>query len=270
MSRNRNLHCLPAAAIVAVGLAVATAAWGAPSACHGVSGPRTLPLVELFTSEGCDSCPPADRWLSTQFPAQRPSESPPPAVLALAYHVDYWDRLGWRDRFASAQFTQRQRDELRAGGVEIVYTPQVVVQGHDAPGWNRGLAAAAIAAAERRPPRADIAVDVTRVADALQLRASARVPDPVLRKKAVLWIAYADSGHVTDVGAGENRGERLRHDHVVRALHGPFPVDARGDARASIAQKSPADPGTAPSVVAFVQDMSSADVLQAVAVYDCR
>ncbi len=267
---DRNLRSIVVvAAIVAAGT-FGAAAWAAPTTCHAASGPRTLPLVELFTSEGCDSCPPADRWLSTQFPAQRAGESPAPAVLALAYHVDYWDRLGWRDRFASAQFTQRQRDELRAGGVAIVYTPQVVVQGHDAPGWNRGLAATAIAAAERRPPRADIAVDVTRVADALQLRASARVPDPALRKKAVLWIAYADSGHVTDVGAGENRGERLRHDHVVRALHGPFPVDERGDAIAAITQRPPADLGAAPSVVAFVQDMSSADVLQAVAVTNCR
>jgi hypothetical protein len=108
------------------------------------------------------------------------------------------------------------------------------------------------------------------VADALQLRASARVPDPALRKNAVLWIAYTDSGHVTDVGAGENRGERLRHDHVVRALHGPFPVDARGDAVATITQKPPADPGETPSVVAFVQHMSSADVLQAVAATNCR
>ena len=271
MLLNGNRGCVPiAAAIVAAGLTLAPALWAAPTTCHAVSGPRNLPLVELFTSEGCDSCPPADRWLSEQVPAQRPGEAPAPAALALAYHVDYWDRLGWRDRFATSQFTQRQRDEMRAGGAAIVYTPQVVVQGHDVPGWNRGLAATAIAAAERRPPRATIAVDVTRAADALQLRANARVQDPALRKNAALWIVYADSGHVTDVAAGENRGERLRHDHVVRALHGPFPVDARGDAAAAIAQKPPSEPGTAPGVVAFVQDMGNGDILQAVASSECR
>ena len=248
----------------------ASAAFAAPATCRAVSGPGTLPLVELFTSEGCDSCPPADRWLSAQFPAQRPGESAAPAALALAYHVDYWDGLGWRDRFSSAQFTQRQRDESSAGGASFVYTPQVVVQGHDVRAWNRGLAAAAITAAERKPPRAEIAVDVTPTADALLVRANANVMNPQLRKNAVLWVAYTDSGHVTEVAAGENRGSRLRHDHVVRALHGPYPVDAKGVAAAVLTQKPPADLGTAPSVVAFVQDMSNADVLQAVAVSECR
>jgi hypothetical protein len=248
----------------------ASATWAATTTCRAISGPGTLPLVELFTSEGCDSCPPADRWLSAHFPAQRPGESSAPAALALAYHVDYWDRLGWRDRFASAQFTQRQRDESNASGASFVYTPQVVVQGHDLPGWNRGLARAAITAAERGPPRAVIAVDVTPISDALLVRANANVLDPQLRKNAVLWIAYADSGHVTDVAAGENRGERLRHDHVVRALHGPYAVDAKGVAAAALTQKPPADPGTAPHFVAFVQDTSNAEVLQAVASPECR
>ena len=245
-------------------------AWAASTACRAVSGPGTLPLVELFTSEGCDSCPPADRWLSAQFPVRMSGESPAPAALALAYHVDYWDRLGWRDRFSSAQFTQRQRDESKAGGASFVYTPQVVVQGHDVRAWTRGLAVAAITAAERNPPRAEIAVDVTPTADALLIRANAIVMNPQLRKNAVLWVAFADSGHVTEVAAGENRGSRLRHDHVVRALHGPYPVDAKGVAAAVITQKPPADPGTAPGFVAFVQDMSNADVLQAVASPECR
>ena len=143
----RGTRCLRrppviAGAVVATGLAwAASTSAAAPTTCHVVSGPRTLPLVELFTSEGCDSCPPADRWLSALFsPLRRPELAG--SAVAFAFHVDYWDRLGWRDRFASAQFTQRQRDESRAGGAAFVYTPQVVVQGHDAPGWNRGLAGA--------------------------------------------------------------------------------------------------------------------------------
>jgi len=191
-------------------------------------------------------------------------------VLALAYHVDYWDRLGWRDRFASAQFTQRQREEISASGAGIIYTPQVVVQGRDVPGWNRGRVDEAIAAAERRPPRADIALDVTAGTDALRLLATANVKDPMLRKRAALWIAYADSGHVTEVGAGENRGARLRHDHVVRSLYGPFTVDANGETRVSLNQRPPTDPGAAPVIVAFVQDTKNGDMLQAVAVTDCR
>lgn len=260
-----------AAVVLAAALTVAAmASAAAPAACHVVSGPRTVPLVELFTSEGCDSCPPADRWLSAQFPPHLSAGVAEPAALALAYHVDYWDRLGWRDRFASAQFTQRQYDEIGAGGAAVVYTPQVVVQGHNAPGWNRGRVADALAMAERRPPRAAIALDVTPGINALQLRATATVFDPALRKSAVLWVAYADSGHVTEVAAGENRGATLRHDHVVRSLHGPFPIDANGAGAAALTQKLPTDAGSAATIVAFVQDMKNGDVLQALALSDCR
>jgi hypothetical protein len=271
-----TLHCPStiAAAALAAGLAIAaTPPAAAPLTCQAVSGPRTMPLVELFTSEGCDSCPPADRWLSAQFPPMPPHVAAgiaEPAALALAYHVDYWDRLGWRDRFASAQFTQRQYDEMRANGATFVYTPQVLLQGHDAPGWNRGRVAGALSTAERRPPRAAIALDVTQGANALQIRASATVADPTLRNSAVLWIAYADSGHVTEVAAGENRGARLRHDHVVRSLHGPFPMDAKGAGAAALTQKLPTDAGSAATVVAFVQDTKNGDVLQALALPDCR
>jgi hypothetical protein len=267
LSRNVCRALVIAAGIFATMLAsVASTSAAAPATCHVVSGPRTTPLVELFTSEGCDSCPPADRWLSAQFPAAAAETS----ALALAYHVDYWDRLGWRDRFASAQFTQRQYDERRAGGATFVYTPQVVVQGQDAPGWNRGRVADALAMAVRRPPRAAIALDVTPATHALQLRATAMVPDPALRKHAVLWIAYADSGHVTEVAAGENRGARLHHDHVVRSLHGPFPMDALGAVTATVAQDLPSEAGSAPMIVAFVQDTKTGELLQALASSDCR
>lgn len=236
-----------------------------------------MPLVELFTSEGCDSCPPADRWLSARFPADVPSRSPAkvaePApdvsAYALAFHVDYWDRLGWRDRFASAQFTQRQYDEMTAGGETFVYTPQVLVQGRNVPGWNRGQAAEAIAAAARRPPRATLRLDVTSAPHALQVEASATVDSPALRKHAVLWLAYTDSGHVTDVAGGENRGVRLRHDHVVRSLHGPYPVDANGTATAALVLVPPGEAGYASVIVAFVQDAGNGDVLQTVSSADC-
>ena len=248
-----------AAAVLSAGVGLAaTPLAAAPATCHAASGPRTVPLVELFTSEGCDSCPPADRWLSAEFPP-RPTGA---STLALAFHVDYWDRLGWRDRFASAQFTQRQYDEMSANGAAFVYTPQVLVQGRDVAGWNRGKAIEAIAAAERRPPRAAIRLDVTPGTGALELRATATVAEPALRKNAVLWLAYVDSGHVTDVAAGENRGVRLRHDNVVRSLHGPYRVDAAGTAAASLALAPPANPGNAPMVVAFVQDTKNGDVLQ--------
>ena len=263
-----NLHFLRAPALFAAFVFAVAAAppGGAADSCRAARGARTVPLVELFTSEGCDSCPPADRWLSMQFPPQAASA---PAI-ALAYHVDYWDRSGWRDRFAKAQFTQRQREEASAGGGAIVYTPQVLVQGRDTRAWNRGEALDAIAVAERRPPRAEVALDIVPGMEALQLRATASVTDPALRRDAQFWIAFADSGHVTEVAAGENRGARLRHDHVVRLLEGPFPFDGGGNGEAKLLVPLPGHPGSAPTVVAFVQDRRTGEVLQALAVQNCR
>jgi hypothetical protein len=266
MQSNRHFHAVPAvlAAVLLAGAASFPAF--AADTCRAVSGPRTVPLVELFTSEGCDSCPPADRWLSAQFP---PQSAAAPGI-ALAYHVNYWDRLGWRDRFAKAQFTQRQRDEASAGAGAIVYTPQILVQGRETRGWDHGGAMDAIAAAERRPPRADVTLDISPGEGVLHVRATASVADPALRKNASVWIAFADSGHVTEVAAGENRGIRLRHDNVVRSLDGPFRLDARGNGAAMLALPLPGQPGSAPTVVAFVQDDRSGDVLQAIALRNCR
>ena len=90
-------------------------------ACTARSAATVPPVVELYTSEGCNSCPPADRWLS-KLKAD-------PSVVALAFHVDYWDRLGWKDRFASAAFTARQAEQQASNGARFSYTPQVVVDG---------------------------------------------------------------------------------------------------------------------------------------------
>ena len=121
--------------IVAFAAACATAFPAqALQSCRAASGPQALPLVELYTSEGCDSCPPADRWLAKQFPAAATDAR----ALALAFHVDYWDRLGWADRFASPAYTERQYASMRANAATFVYTPQVLLQGHDLRGWADG------------------------------------------------------------------------------------------------------------------------------------
>ena len=114
------------------------------------------PVVELYTSEGCNSCPPADRWLS-KLKAD-------PGVVALAFHVDYWDRLGWKDRFASAAFTARQAEQQASNGARFSYTPQVVVDGQDRKDWPGiamplgqppGRAGRRAAGARRRPGHRD-------------------------------------------------------------------------------------------------------------------
>lgn len=227
----------------------------AATTCRAASGAALVPLVELYTSEGCNSCPPADRWLSARFPGLRDD------VSVLAFHVDYWDRLGWRDRFATAAYTARQYDAMRAGGGTFVYTPQVLVQGRDAEVGRGDRAAGLLAAAHARPPRAELALATVAEDDgSLSVQVTAHAADA--RRGAVVWLAYADSGLASDVKAGENRGVRLVHDHVVRALAGPFPLDAGGRAQGSARFARPAEPGRDPAVVAVVQDARTGEVLQ--------
>ncbi|MDE2275535.1 MAG: DUF1223 domain-containing protein, partial [Burkholderiales bacterium] len=130
---------LPAAAAVAALASTLATNVGAAPACRATSGPMPPAVVELYTSEGCSACPPAERWLS--------SLTGRPGVIALAFHVDYWDRLGWADRFASPENTARQHAWARQAGNGTVYTPQVLLNGQDWRGWRGGPGLAAGAAA---------------------------------------------------------------------------------------------------------------------------
>jgi hypothetical protein len=232
----------------------------AAPACHAVSDARTRPLIELYTSEGCDSCPPAEHWLSAQFDAAGEHAQ----AIALAFHVDYWDRQGWVDRFANAAYTKRQYDAMRANAGSFVYTPQVLLQGHDLATWRTG-ADAAIAAAARMPARATIAVDAVPGERDVAVNVDAQVADRTLGRDASLFVAYADSGLVSDVKAGENRGVRLMHDHVVRVLRRAAGPSVDGHARATFALPTPAEQGVHPMLVAFVERKSNGEVLQALA-----
>jgi hypothetical protein len=238
----------------------------AAATCSATSGRDTLPLVELFTSEGCASCPPAHRWLSATFPVA----TAPPVATVLAFHVDYWDRLGWKDRFAAPAYTDRQYAAMRANGATFVYTPQVLVQGRDAEFGRRKRASELVAQARSRPARATIALETRAVDDGpVAARARVTVADAALRRNAVLWLAYTESSLVSDVKAGENRGVRLMHDHVVRALSGPHAVDGNGETEATIARPRPAERGRGAALVAVVQDAKSGDVLQTLTLPAC-
>jgi hypothetical protein len=219
-------------------------------------------LVELYTSEGCDSCPPADRWLSSTFPADADARN----AIALAFHVDYWDRLGWKDRFAAPAWTERQYAMAHANRSRLVYTPQVLLQGHDFSDWRGRGGAAAVAAIAAKPARAEIVVEALLQRDAIAVKASASVPASGDRKNTALFAALTDSRLVSDVKAGENAGVRLTHDHVVRALRGGIAVNAAGEAGADLSFPLPAESGVAPTVVVFVQNTENGDVLQALAV----
>jgi hypothetical protein len=250
-------------ALVAWLLAMPACAAHAAATCDVRSGALTRPLVELYTSEGCDSCPPADRWLSATF-------APAGPAIALAFHVDYWDRLGWTDRFASAAYTERQHRAADANGASFVYTPQALLQGHDLR-WRDAGAQARIAAAAAVAPRASIEVHAQRNGTSVAVRARAEVRDPALRRGAFLALAYVDSGLVSEVKAGENRGRRLVHDHVVRAWVASPSGGGTGDLAAEARFVVPVEAGRDARIVAFVQRSADADVLQAVdlALDDC-
>lgn len=167
----------------------------AASTCEARSGEKLTPVIELYTSEGCSSCPPADKWLSTL-------KGQP--VVAQAFHVGYWDHIGWVDRFASPSHTARQRQIAETNGLRNIYTPQLVRNGRD---W-------------RDYPRATVAGEPARAA--LQVRQSVDggfEAEVTPADATVNWTAYwtvTEHGHTSRVKAGENAGEFLQHDFVVR------------------------------------------------------
>ena len=214
-----------AAALFAL-LAVTAVQTQAAGSCSARSGPAVTPVVELYTSEGCSSCPPADQWLSNL--------KADPGVVALAFHVDYWDRLGWKDRFASAAYTQRQAQSQRSSGARFSYTPQVIVDGADRPAWSR--IDAPLSAKGR--PASNVEVSLSRDGSHFTASVAAAAGAPV--RLAAYW-AVTEQGHVSAVKAGENEGVTLKHDYVVREYRPVAAWNAARDAPAVLAFDMAAD-----------------------------
>jgi hypothetical protein len=233
----------------------------APGECTARSGTATAALVELYTSEGCDSCPPADRWLSGLAAAGFGTGR----VVPLALHVDYWDYIGWKDPFAQPLFAARQREIAAIGRTRVVYTPQVVLAGKDYRGWPaRSRFAEAVAAINATPARAGIELAI----GAGEIRAQANVPRPEDRADAALFVAAYENGLSNRVTAGENRGATLQHDYVARQWWGPLALDATGTA--SIARPVSGQRIASGGVAAFVQSRRTGEVLQALALPACK
>ncbi|HTS21632.1 MAG TPA: DUF1223 domain-containing protein [Casimicrobiaceae bacterium] len=245
--------------------AIATSPLAVAAQCRASSPDRQVALFELYTSEGCDSCPPADRWLSALGRGADASHA-----VALAFHVDYWDRLGWRDRFGSAAYTARQHQQALRQREAFVYTPQVLLQGEDFSWREPGQPAAAIAAINAMPARAKIeviAAPAERGSATIDVRA--RIGEARDRAHAAIAVALVQDGLASDVKAGENAGRRLTHDHVVRQWHaGEARFDAGGEASEHLVLALPDDAG-ALSVVALVEDEASGTVLQALSLPLC-
>jgi hypothetical protein len=175
--------------------------------CELKSGVLKNPVIELYTSEGCSSCPPADRWLS-EF--SKDSQS---TAVVMAFHVSYWDYIGWVDRFATPVFNQRQRDVAKQNGLSSVYTPQVIRDGKDWPRWYSSKPASISATDKRGTEPALATITLQRNSQGVF---EANVQPLDSRESWRAFWTITEDGHFTKVKAGENRGEQLRHDYVVR------------------------------------------------------
>lgn len=255
------MKAMAAAATAAAVMSIIQAplAWARPARCAADTGDRSMVLVELYTSEGCDSCPPADALLSKLTQQAAPAGT----IVPLAFHVDYWDRLGWKDRYADPRYTERQWVLAGRAGSRLVYTPQFLRNGAD---WrDRGRLFAPAGAGSPVRIRAEL-----RIEDgALAVTGEVSTPSPAEHE---VFVAAYENNLVSEVRAGENAGRRLRHDFVVRALAGPIPVDAAGTPT-RLQVRFPLGPDWKrpdTGVVVFVQDRKRAAVIQSLRRHACE
>lgn len=237
------------------------AAADARSECSVSSGSHRIALLELYTSEGCSSCPPADRWLSGLAAKEIDSER----VVPLALHVDYWDYIGWRDRFAQPGFAERQRQMALLGNSNLVYTPQVMLNGRDFRNWrNTGRFERDLAAINASVPQATLRLTLKQPKpDTLDV---STIAQNTREGNHSLFIALYENNLTSAVKHGENAGSTLHHDFVVRAWRGPFALNAKNATswRHEIKLDKQWNPKSL-GLAAFVQNTASGEVLQAIA-----
>jgi hypothetical protein len=216
--------------------------------------------LELFTSEGCSSCPPADRLLQ-QLDEKQPE--PGADLIVLSEHVDYWDRLGWRDPFSSSQFTARQQDYTNRYNFDGVYTPQLVVDGRY--GFVGSDGRELSTAVQRASREQKISIRISNVARTEnQVSATVELPEDQNFKgtRGILYVALADNRRESRVVRGENAGRSLAHVAVARVLKqlGTVAFDAAWSKDVTL----PIQPGSGENglrIVAFIQDPRSGHIL---------
>jgi hypothetical protein len=236
--------------------------------CSKQSPPHTVALLELYTSEGCSSCPPADKFVSNLRSAGLPAEQ----VVPLSLHVDYWDYIGWKDIFARHAFTERQRWLSDLAKTRTIYTPEIFVAGHELRDWAaswRGGVAATVKRINAQTAQADIGIALGKVT-------SGSLPVEIRTKAAPgskLFVALYENGLATEVKAGENSGATLKHDYVVRDWIGPVALSSDQKSGKAALPRALAVPAGAAAknlgVAAFIQT-DSGEVLQALSLPLCN
>jgi len=244
--------------IVRHAIGCALALFLAAASSHSRAAQPTPVLVELFTAEGCSDCPPADTLL------QKLVAAPPTGVsiVALGQHVDYWDRLGWKDRFSSAELTQRQRVYAARFNDESIYTPQMVVDGRS--GFVGSDAAAARKAIERSASaqHGTLVLSLGETGSTVTVGVQARdLPAVSKGDRADIVVAVTEDGLQSVVKSGENRGRTLNHAAVVRQM---TTIGEAADASASAHAEVALSPGWRRdrlTIVGFVQERRGRTVL---------
>ena len=229
--------------------------------CSKASPAHTIALLELYTSEGCDSCPAADKFVSN-LPKSTSLTSD--QLIPLSLHVDYWDYIGWKDVFAKPIFTQRQRNLAQLANTRSVYTPEFFIAGKELRDW-RGDLSSTVARINSKTAQASIQISIDKLADN-QLHFS------LMGKSAQasnLHFALVEQSLVSKIMAGENRGATLQHDFVAREWGEPIALTAATTNTQSRQIKVPSNAVRKNlSVVAFVQS-ERGEVLQALSLPLC-
>lgn len=229
----------------------------APGACSPV-------LVELFTSEGCSSCPPADELLEKLDGTQ---PIPGAQVIVLSEHVDYWDHDGWKDAYSSKFFTDRQDDYVRRFRLNSSYTPQMVVDGATQMNGSRVQSVAQAIEGASRHAKIPIRISSVSVANAKALRVHLEVealPGDFKTRKAEIFVAVALDHAQSHVSGGENKGRDIRHVAVVESIDkvGTVEKGKNFDREVAVKVKSTADLANL-RLIAFVQEPDAGEVVGA-------
>ncbi len=231
------------------------------STCSAKSGTTSTSLLELYTSEGCSSCPPADEWIS-KLKSEKANVTP------LAFHVDYWDYIGWADLFAKPEYSQRQRNNAAVGGSRFVYTPQFMLNGRDYRNWRDYNLAQQTKRHNGQAAKATLHLALDQGSD-WRLKATANLAQGVAPDDLHVYVALYQNGLQSTVNAGENRGRTLKHDYVVRKLFGGYDISDVSQFSQEFKLSSKWHKRDAGAVV-FVQDKASGAIIQSLALPFCK
>lgn len=227
----------------------------APLNCQTKSEKFITPMVELYTSEGCSSCPPADRWMSQQILRSDIDAN------FLAFHVDYWDDIGWPDRFANPAYTERQYTRVQRKGSRQVYTPQVMIGEQTGVSWSwPDRSEALIKQANKELAIASMTLQAS--GNGKQWKAKVALSSLNALPNTRWYLAVYQDGLSSQVRAGENKGKLLKHDRVVRQWLGPYPLNGTSTLKDFNVALSNADAVGQTGLLAVLENSSNGQVLQ--------